>query len=287
MGSIPVLVLHRQLEVRRQGQIAIREILLGQSRAHGRLDLVADHLGMARDDRRAVTLLGHHRGDAGDQILGVLAQRLVARQEYDGDVPIGGHVGVDEKFGAGLAVEGDPLDASRHGMGQGIARVDGFAVVAREGHGGIVVLIDAPHHAVQIPRPATDEGGRLNSLKVVVLDSNGKPYTNASGQDVSVRFEMSGEELLKFLEENDGMITFTIPTGLNNKVRIICNDCAVDAKGMTNTYDELFENVTVSPNQLVIFYANKPAFYGTVGGVIGLAALIIILIKRKKSKTMV
>ena len=133
----------------------------------------------------------------------------------------------------------------------------------------------------------TDEGGRLNSLKVVVLDSNGKPYTNASGQDVSVRFEMSGEELLKFLEENDGMITFTIPTGLNNKVRIICNDCAVDAKGMTNTYDELFENVTVSPNQLVIFYANKPAFYGTVGGVIGLAALTIILIKRKKSKTMI
>lgn len=128
----------------------------------------------------------------------------------------------------------------------------------------------------------TDEGGRLNSLSVVVLDSNGNPLKDDNGTDISVRFEMSGEELLKYLEENDGKITFTIPEGLNNQVKIICNDCAVNAENLTNEYNELFENVTVSQNQLVIFYANKPAFYGTIGGTVAAGCLLVFLLKRKK-----
>lgn len=128
----------------------------------------------------------------------------------------------------------------------------------------------------------TDEGGRLNSLSVVVLDSNGNPLKDDNGTDISVRFEMSGEELLKYLEENDGKITFTIPEGLNNQVKIICNDCAVNAENLTNEYNELFENVTVSQNQLVIFYANKPAFYGTIGGTVAAGVLLVFLLKRKK-----
>lgn len=131
----------------------------------------------------------------------------------------------------------------------------------------------------------TDEGGRLNSLSVVVLDSHGNPLKDKeTGEDISVRFEMSGEELLKYLENNDGKVIFTIPDGLNNKVKIICNDCAVNAENLTNEYNELFENVTVSQNQFVIFYANKPLFYGAISGVVALGALIVILIKRKKFK---
>lgn len=130
----------------------------------------------------------------------------------------------------------------------------------------------------------TDEGGRLNSLTVLVLDSNGNPLKDDSGADISVRFEMSGEELLKHLENNDGKITFTIPNGLNNQVKIICDDCAVGAEDLTNEYNELFERVTVSQNQFVIFYANTPLFVGTIVGVLAVAGLIVFLIKRKSGK---
>jgi len=130
----------------------------------------------------------------------------------------------------------------------------------------------------------TDEGGRLNSLTVLVLDSNGNPLKDDSGADISVRFEMSGEELLKYLEENDGKVTFTVPEGLNNQVKVICTDCATSAEGQTNEYGELFERVTVSQNQFVIFYANTPLFVGTIVGVLAVIGLIIFLIKRKKDK---
>ena len=130
----------------------------------------------------------------------------------------------------------------------------------------------------------TDEGGRLNSLTVLVMDSNGNPLKDDAGADISVRFEMAGEELLKHLEDNDGKVTFTIPEGLNNQVKIICNDCAVNAEDLTNEYNELFERVTVSQNQFVIFYANTPLFVGTIAGVLAVAGLIVFLVKRKGSK---
>ena len=120
----------------------------------------------------------------------------------------------------------------------------------------------------------TDEGGRLRSLKVVLMTADGKEH--------SVRFEMSGEELLKYLDEHDGAVTFTIPDGLDHQVQILCDDYAVKQDASTNVYDETFTRVTVSPNQLVIFYADRPVFFGTVGGVLGLIALIIFLIKRNK-----
>lgn len=129
----------------------------------------------------------------------------------------------------------------------------------------------------------TDEGGRLKNLCVVVFDSNGNPLTNELGEDISVRFEMSGDEFLKYLEENDGKVIFTVPEGLNNQIQIICNDCAINANNQTNEYNELFERVTVSQNKLVIFYANKPLFYGSIAGVLGVILLLIfILVKRKK-----
>lgn len=131
----------------------------------------------------------------------------------------------------------------------------------------------------------TDEGGRLNKLYVVVYDSDGKPMKNAQGEDISVRFEMEGDEFLKYLEEHDGKVVFTVPEGLNNRVQIICNDCAVNAENLTNEYNELFNRVTVSQNKLIIFYANTPLFYGSVAGILGLAvALIVILVKRRKKK---
>ena len=130
----------------------------------------------------------------------------------------------------------------------------------------------------------TDEGGRLNSLIVVVLDSDGNPLKDESGADISVRVAMAGEELLNYLEENDGKITFTIPEGLNNQVKIVCSDCALDENNMPNEYNELFEDVTVSQNRFIIFYANTPLFVSTVIIVVAAIVIIAFLIKRKISK---
>ena len=130
----------------------------------------------------------------------------------------------------------------------------------------------------------TDDGGRLNSLKVVLLDSKGNPLKNEKGEDISVRFDMSGEEFLAYLNENDGIVTFTIPEGLEHQVRIICNDCATNVEGNTNEYNELFELVTVSPNWWVIFFATKPLFYGSIAGVVLLTALICFIIAKKRKK---
>ncbi len=114
----------------------------------------------------------------------------------------------------------------------------------------------------------TDDGGRLYSLKAVVLNADGEPLKNAAGEDISVRFEMSGDEFLTYLAENGGKVTFTVPEGLENQVRITCSDCAVNADGQANEYDETFTKITVSQSGFVIFYANKPLFYGSAAGAV-------------------
>ena len=131
----------------------------------------------------------------------------------------------------------------------------------------------------------TDDGGRLNSFRALVLDSDGTPLRNAAGEDISVRFDLSGDELHDYLKEHDGMITFTVPEGLENQVRLICGDCAAHADGTTNVCDELYERVTVSSNLFIIFFANKGLFYGTLGVLALLIVLIIFLIARKKRKS--
>ena len=129
----------------------------------------------------------------------------------------------------------------------------------------------------------TDEGGRLNTLKVIVLDANGNPLTDDAGNDISVRFDYSGEDLLNYLAENGDMVSFTIPSGLEHQVKISCSDCAVNEDGVTNEYNGTFSRVTVSQNALVIFYANKSAFFGTLGGAAALIILIAVLLSKKKS----
>ena len=121
-----------------------------------------------------------------------------------------------------------------------------------------------------------DDGGKLNSIKIILMDEDGK--------EVDILVEMAGEELLKYLEGNDGKITFKIPQVYYYQVRIICNDYAVDNSGKTNTYDETFERVTVSPSWWVLFYADKPLFYGSIAGVVGVTALIIMMIVKKRKK---
>ena len=134
----------------------------------------------------------------------------------------------------------------------------------------------------------TDDGGKLKSFKAVVLDSNGNTLKDASGKDISSRFDLSGEELETYLKENAGIITFAIPEGLENQVVITCNDCSVDSNGNTNEYSVAFRKVTVSTSRWIIFYANKPLFYGSIVGTVALICgivLLIIFVRRKKNNT--
>ena len=132
----------------------------------------------------------------------------------------------------------------------------------------------------------TDDGGRLNSLKVVLMDSEGKSLTTESGEDISVAFGMEGEEFLEYLNANEGKVTFVIPTGLEMQVQIICNDCSSNDKNEPNEYNEVFEKVTVSASGLIIYYANKPLFYGSIAGVctITAAGIFFVIYKRRKEK---
>ena len=75
-----------------------------------------------------------------------------------------------------------------------------------------------------------------------------------------------------------------MPEGLDMQVQIICTDCAVQPDGSTNEYNELFQAITVSPSKWIIFYANKPLFYGAVAAVCVPVAggTAWILFRRKK-----
>lgn len=123
----------------------------------------------------------------------------------------------------------------------------------------------------------TDDGGKLNSLKAVVSDSD--------GSNEEVRFEMSGEEFETYLAENSGTVTFTIPEGVNRKVEIVCNDQALHADGTTNERREEFTKITVSPSGFVMLYANKLLLYSIIGGMVAIILLSgagVIFIRRKK-----
>ena len=131
----------------------------------------------------------------------------------------------------------------------------------------------------------TDDGGKLKSFKAVVADKSGTVKKN-NELEGKVLVDLSGEELDTYLGENDGKITFNIPEGLEEQVQIICTDYAVHEDGKTtNEYNEVFSRVTVSANSVIIFYANKPLFYGTIIGIVLTAGGIFLIVwKRKKKK---
>ncbi len=121
-----------------------------------------------------------------------------------------------------------------------------------------------------------DDGGKLNSFEAMV--------------DGNSRITLEGEEFEEYLADNDGKVTFTIPEGVGSEVEIVCTDYAIDESGAGdnhNTYREAFTGITVSPNSLVIFYANKPLFFGSIAGtaaIIGGITTAGVLLKRKKGR---
>lgn len=121
----------------------------------------------------------------------------------------------------------------------------------------------------------TDDGGALKSLVVRFVDEDGNVIKEI--------INLSGEELEKALEEN-GKISFNIDRGMHQNIQIVCNDCAVDENGETNTYDETYINVSVSPSEFELFWGDPVKRWATIGGVVLLTSIIIFIIVKKKKK---
>ena len=118
-----------------------------------------------------------------------------------------------------------------------------------------------------------DDGGRLKSLTIEVLDSDNEVK---DGYPLVYEEEAFTEEL----EKNNGEIMFSIPQGTGMSVRISCEDTAGNVMETKE-----FHNIVVSTSGFTIFVANRPLFYSTIGGAIAVVAAITIFIVWKKKHT--
>ncbi len=93
--------------------------------------------------------------------------------------------------------------------------------------------------------------------------------TNNDGKTVETEIEDLGNNEYKFLVES----------GYNYSVEIV-------AKDLAGNESELYkvEHLTVSTNIFILWYANTPLFWGSIGGTVLLAGIITLLILLKKRK---
>lgn len=125
-----------------------------------------------------------------------------------------------------------------------------------------------------------DGGGELNTLVVALVDGNGKVIEDL--------ISLAGESLIGALEANDGMITFEIPEGLYQNVRIVCTDRSTGDDGQSNVYDVTIKNISISSSTLMILWANKTVRFTVIGGactVVAITVVALILVKKKKRGT--
>lgn len=122
----------------------------------------------------------------------------------------------------------------------------------------------------------TDDGGLLETLLVRLVDRDGNV--------INELINLSGDELRDSLDTNGGTITFDLTEGLNQSVQIVCGDKAYDANGLANTFDQTYENVSVSASAIAIFFAGNTVYYiaGGAAGVAGLGVAISVLLKKRK-----
>ncbi|MCQ2455521.1 MAG: Ig-like domain-containing protein [Clostridia bacterium] len=124
----------------------------------------------------------------------------------------------------------------------------------------------------------TDDGGALKSIVVTLVDRDGKA--------VSELLNLSDEDFTKALEDGNGQLTFEVSEGLYQNIRIVCDDMADFGTDDNIIYDETITNVSVASSAFLIFWANKPLRWGSIGGVVALSgaiAALTIIKKRKKS----
>lgn len=72
---------------------------------------------------------------------------------------------------------------------------------------------------------------------------------------------------------------FLVESGYNYSIEIVAKDLAGNESEIYKV-----EHFTVSTNILILWYANTPLFWGSIGGTVLLAGLMILLIFLKKRK---
>ena len=103
----------------------------------------------------------------------------------------------------------------------------------------------------------SDDGGLLKKLIIRTVDEDGNV--------IKELINLEGDALLEAVAA--GNITFELGEGLYQNVEIICEDAAGNVTG-ENASGELYENVSVSTNAFLIFWANKLARYLAIAGVV-------------------
>jgi hypothetical protein len=116
-----------------------------------------------------------------------------------------------------------------------------------------------------------DDGGKLANVSISVLDNDGKQIENFNWED---------EELENALADNSDVLSFDMLSGYNQSVQVVSADVA------GNSTEEMyyFDNVTVSANWFITFYANKMMFWSIVIGALVVIGGVVFLIMRKKNQ---
>lgn len=152
-------------------------------------------------------------------------------------------------------------------------------------------------NAVLMPK---DDGGKLGRVKITVVGSDDK--------EKKVIKEMSGDDMLDYLDKHDGKIEFEVPKEVlsakdgDSRLMVECADCSVDEGGKTNKVKKIYGKDTEADTEIVeddvpmesnssdvksVETNNDKALY-IIGAillfVLIIAILIIVYYMRKKMK---
>lgn len=118
-----------------------------------------------------------------------------------------------------------------------------------------------------------DDISEISSLSVVIEDNN--------GETLSVLFEAEGADLLKAFEEANGVLSLAVGEGINQTIRIVCED---KAGNLYDSADE-FSRITVSSNKAVILLSSTGFKIGAGAvAVLALGLIFFIIAKKRKKK---
>lgn len=135
------------------------------------------------------------------------------------------------------------------------------------------------HKITLVPK---DDGGSLESVVVSVYNNNGNMIDGNGNITDSAIINLSGDKLTEALESNNGQLSFTLSSGIDMHVSIKCTDMAGNEPHIVDVYD-----ITVSTSFLLIFYSNKPLFYGSIITaviVITAVVILIVMIRRRRRR---
>ena len=101
-------------------------------------------------------------------------------------------------------------------------------------------------NAVLMPK---DDGGKLGRVKITVVGKDDK--------EKKVIKEMSGDDMLDYLDKHDGKIEFEVPKEVlsakdgDSRLMVECADCSVDEGGKTNKVKKIYGKDTEADTEIV------------------------------------